>query len=156
MSISQEITSDENVLSGYNIRKRFEELTANIENSFTSDWYFDLVEAYGNNPEKTKKIVNRLINRGKVEDYEFEEWELIFETFGQFIADDEIDSKTFLNDDYTNSDWAEEEVKSLGYLPNDLNWIIQSNINFEAIAEDLLQNYSDIDFNGVTFHYQDY
>ncbi len=93
---------------------------------------------------------------GKVEDYEFEELELLLDTFGQMINDGEIKDKTFLNDDYTNGDWAEDEVKSLGFLPRDLDYLISSNINFDGIAEDLLQNYSDIQFNGVTFHYQEY
>jgi len=156
MSISQEITSDDNVISGYDIQKRVEELAANIENSFTKSWYFDFMEAWHASPEKTKSIVNRLIKRGKVEDYEFEELELLLDTFGQMIYDNEIKDKTFLNDCYTDSEWAENEVKSLGYLPNDLDWIVRSNINFDGIAEGLLQNYTDIYFNGVTFHYQEY
>ena len=156
MSISQEITSDDNVISGYDIQKRVEELVANIENSFTKSWYFDFMEAWHSSPEKTKNIVNRLVARGKVEDYEFEELELLLETFGQMIYDNEIKDKQFLNDCYTDGDWAEDEVKSLGYLPRDLDYLISSNINFDGIAEDLLQNYSDIQFNGITFHYQEF
>lgn len=49
-------------------------------------------------------------------------------------------------------DYAGELVHDLGDLPDNLPAYIEDNINWKGVAEDLLVDYSAIDFDGVTYY----
>lgn len=57
---------------------------------------------------------------------------------------------TLIRDSYFE-DFARQEVEDVGDLPKDLPWYIESNINWEGVAEDLQQDYSSVEFDGVTY-----
>ena len=50
--------------------------------------------------------------------------------------------------------YARDMVIDCGYLPENLPDFISSNINWEGVADDLLVDYSESDFDGVTYLYR--
>lgn len=57
---------------------------------------------------------------------------------------------TLIRDSYFQ-EYAEELVKDIGDLPKDLPWYIESNIDWKGVAEDIRQDYTSGDFDGVTY-----
>lgn len=55
-----------------------------------------------------------------------------------------------IRDDYFQV-YAEELVKDIGDLPEDLPWYIQSNIDWKGVADDIRQDYTRGEFDGVTY-----
>lgn len=55
---------------------------------------------------------------------------------------------TLINDDHFE-DFAEQECKELGYLNQDHPWWIE--INWEATAGNMKQNYTSVDFDGADY-----
>lgn len=60
------------------------------------------------------------------------------------------DGVTLIRDSYFE-EYAEELVKDIGDLPNDLPWYIESNINWKGVAEDVRMDYTSGEFGGVTY-----
>lgn len=57
---------------------------------------------------------------------------------------------TLIRDSYFR-EYAEELVKDIGDLPKDLPWYIESNIDWKGVADDVRQDYTSGDFDGVTY-----
>ena len=157
---TEEITNSADILDSRDIQERYDALTQTIEDAFVDAGRdsFDFLAAWDKDEKKTGAIVEYLIKRDLLDESEFDEWTLIRHTFidnmSEFYEWD--DGMTFLRDSYMNEDWAEKEMEDLGYLSRDIPSIIQSNINFAGILEDLQQDYSELDFDGVTYWYRDY
>lgn len=75
--------------------------------------------------------------------------------------------KEFANDGEGYGDWANGEtliresywvdyvkdlVTDIGDLPRELPYYIESNINWEGVADDLLVDYTTLDFDGETYY----
>lgn len=50
------------------------------------------------------------------------------------------------------TDYARELIEDCGNLPRDLPAYIENNINWDGVAEDLLADYTAVDFDGVTYY----
>lgn len=61
--------------------------------------------------------------------------------------------ETVIKENYF-SDYCKDFVQECGYIPNDLPSWIEDNINWEGVAEDLRQDYSEADFEGETFYFR--
>ena len=48
--------------------------------------------------------------------------------------------------------YCTELVSDIGYIPDDLPGLIESNINWEGIADDLKHDYAEIDFDGTAYY----
>ena len=151
---TEEITNSADILDSRDIQERYDALTQTIEDAFVDAGRdsFDFLAAWDKDEKKTGAIVEYLIKRDLLDESEFDEWTLIRHTFidnmSEFYEWD--DGMTFLRDSYMNEDWAEKEMEDLGYLSRDIHSIIQSNINFAGILEDLQQDYSELEFDGVS------
>lgn len=60
----------------------------------------------------------------------------------------------FVRDSYW-TDYCEELVKDIGDIPDNLPGYIENNIDWDGVAEDLQADYSDYDFDGVTYWCRD-
>jgi len=49
------------------------------------------------------------------------------------------------------SEYAKELVKDIGDLPKDLPWYIESNIDWDGVADDLMSDYTSIELGGQTY-----
>ena len=58
--------------------------------------------------------------------------------------------ETFLHEDYFE-EAMQEQVKDLGYLPDDLVWWIDSAIDWGKVADILRQDYTEFEFRGSTY-----
>ena len=59
---------------------------------------------------------------------------------------------TLINETYFE-DYAREEAKDLGAIKDDFGWPA-NHINWEAAAEELLIDYTSVEFDGVTYYYR--
>ena len=57
---------------------------------------------------------------------------------------------TLIKDEYFK-EYAEQLVKDIGDLPSDLPWYIESNIDWDGIADDIKADYTEIDLSGETY-----
>lgn len=51
-------------------------------------------------------------------------------------------------------DYCEELLKELGVLPSNLPWYISNHIDWEGVAGDIKQDYSEIEYQGQTYLYR--
>jgi hypothetical protein len=58
--------------------------------------------------------------------------------------------ETLIRDSYFE-ECAEELVKDIGDLPKDLPSYIENNIDWKGVAEDIQQDYTSVEFDGVTY-----
>lgn len=58
-----------------------------------------------------------------------------------------------IHEDYF-TDYAQQLVKDVGDIPNELPWYIQSNIDWEGVADEIKNDYSEIIFNNQIYYYR--
>lgn len=73
--------------------------------------------------------------------------------------EDEINNKKFefgttLIDKDDFEEYCEDLVSDIGDLPKDLPSYISNNIDWSGIADDLRQDYSEVEFRGTTYLYR--
>ena len=157
---TEEITNSADILDSRDIQERYDDLTQTIEDAFADAGRdsFDFLAAWDKNEKKTTRIVEMLVEREMLDESDFEEWTLIRHAFIDNLSDfyEWDDGMTFLRDSYMDEKWAEQEMEDLGFLSRDIPNLIRNNINFSGILEDLQQDYNELDFDGVTYWYQNY
>lgn len=62
---------------------------------------------------------------------------------------EELDGPTMIREPHWEN-YVEEYLKELGYLPRDLAWFIE--IDWSATAENVRQDYTDVELDGVTYY----
>lgn len=156
---SKEITNNADVLDSHNIQKRYDYLTQEIEDAFYDSGResFDFLAAWEKCEDKAERIINILESRGVLDYSLFDEWKLIRKTFIDNMSDFYMwnDGMPFFRDSYMDADWAEEEMKDLGFIPQDLSPLIRDNIDFDGVLEDLQNGYNYVDFDGIKYWYQE-
>ena len=60
---------------------------------------------------------------------------------------------TLIDEDYFE-EYCEDLVSDIGDLPKDLPSYISNNIDWSGIADDLRQDYSEVEFRGTTYLYR--
>lgn len=60
---------------------------------------------------------------------------------------------TLINESYF-TEYSEELVKDCGDLPRDLPFYIESNIDWDGVAQDLKVDYSEVTYNEETYYYR--
>lgn len=139
---TEEISNSEDVIDSRTIIERIEYLQG-LREDFQSD--NDLSEYEG---------------EGMNEEEKWSEWEESDEGI-ELAALEELTNDasnasdwqygvTLIRDSYFQ-EYAEELVKDIGDLPDNLPAYIENNINWEGVAEDIQQDYFSVDFDGVTY-----
>lgn len=84
-------------------------------------------------------------------DFDEEEYWLVCEQEGDILdCDDFAERNPQVVDDLEQ--WAEELMEDIGYLPTDLPWLVRNHIDFDGIAEELLNSdYSSIEKEDGSF-----
>lgn len=59
--------------------------------------------------------------------------------------------EALIRDSYMDEDWARQEMEDLGYISKDLPSLIADNINWRGVLEDLQQDYTEVEWDGVTY-----
>ena len=67
---------------------------------------------------------------------------------------EEFECGCTLVDEYNFEEYAEEELEQCGYFDKDFPQWIKNNINWEGIASDMKQDYSEVDYQGTTYLYR--
>jgi len=159
------IDNSDDILDSRNILSRYEHVTDEINSIFDGAGreLFDLeLLAKCDNGAKLRRVVARMVERlqksgdSQADDLEeyFEEWILLKDTFIDNLSYSNMrEGIIFLRDSYMDERWAEQEARDLGYLSDDLPYLIESNIDFKGILEDLQNGYTSLDFDGVTYWY---
>lgn len=157
---TSEIDNNTDILDSREIQERLDYLTDEIQSALESSGrdetdFSTLAEDH--TPEDLERIIDRLINRELLESSVWDEWSIIRETFdGVKDCSEWKFGMTFLRESYVDEDWAENECKGMGLIPNDLPFFIESNIDWDGVKDDLLQDYTSLDFDGVKYYYREY
>lgn len=69
-------------------------------------------------------------------------------------AGDNFDDGVYLIDEDDFQEYCEELVSDIGDLPKDLPSYISNNIDWSGVADDLRQDYSEVEFRGTTYLYR--
>ena len=70
------------------------------------------------------------------------------------INNGEFEFGTTLIDEDDFEEYCEDLVSDIGDLPKDLPSYISNNIDWSGIADDLRQDYSEVEFRGTTYLYR--
>jgi hypothetical protein len=144
---------DDKNLSGSEIYERFTDLGDTINEAFESEEK-DL-NVYGidlSNVNKIKKECENLVEKHLLDESEVDEF---FEIWEIFVDDvDNYKDKEFLNENNVGESWAMEEC-GIAELNKQLSTTILSNIDWDGVANDLLTDYTSLEFNGSTYYYID-
>jgi len=57
---------------------------------------------------------------------------------------------TLIHEDYF-VEYCEELCKDIGDIPSNLPWYINNHIDWEGVAEEIKMDYTELDFDGVTY-----
>jgi hypothetical protein len=60
---------------------------------------------------------------------------------------------TLINESYF-TEYSKELLNDCGDLPKDLPWYIESNIDWDGVAQDLKVDYSEVTYNEETYYYR--
>jgi len=103
--------------------------------------------------ERIKELYEGL-ELNELEGYEKDEYEALTELKKQCgYSNDWIYGLALIHEDYF-TEYCEDLCKSCGYLSDDIPFFISNNINWEGIADDLLIDYSEADFDGQTYYFR--
>ena len=59
--------------------------------------------------------------------------------------------ETFYEKEYFRENYAEEFCKDVGYIPQETPSWITDHIDWEAVADELLEDYNEFEFRGKTY-----
>lgn len=119
----KEITNYEDVIDSRDIIARIEELEARIEE-----------EEAGQDLEDEKEELKALKDLEKAANG----------------SPDWIYGETLINEDYF-IEYCEELCKDVGYIPEGLPGFIENHIDWEGVAQEIKQDYIEVDFDGVSY-----
>jgi hypothetical protein len=88
-------------------------------------------------------------------DEEYPDWEELV-ALRNFVeqascVDDWEYGVSIIHEDYF-TEYCKEMLADIGEIPKDLPWYIESNLNWDGVADDLKADYIEVDFNGVTYY----
>jgi len=67
------------------------------------------------------------------------------------VCNGEFDSGTTLIKEYDFEEYCEEFVRDCGYLSRDTPALIENNIDWSGIADDMRIDYSEVEYQGTTY-----
>jgi antirestriction protein len=70
------------------------------------------------------------------------------------VDNGEFEFGTTLIEEDSFEDYCEEFVEDSGYINRDIPSLIRNNIDWKGIAEDMKQDYSEVEFRGDTYLYR--
>ena len=128
---------------------------------FLKDEIFkDFLEAFEHYAEMTESFEDILFEEEEIqewrEDWEHElsEIEDINQLEDEVVSDDNFDDGvTFIEEDEFE-DYCKEFTKDVGFIPDHTPALIENNIDWEGIADDMRQDYAEVEFEGRTYLYR--
>lgn len=101
----------------------------------------------------SRDIIERIAELEDTEDddekAELEALKALEEEASGYSSDWEYGSQ-LIRDSYF-AEYAEELCKDIGDLPKELPWYIANHIDWDGVAEEIKQDYTMVDFNGVEY-----
>lgn len=154
--MKHEFSNSDDIIDSRDIIKRIEELQDEMDNWQEDNELPDYLDT------DTEKGNNQAVEKGW-KDSDFEKWaewdesdegeELKILLSLQDDADGYSDwnhGATLIRDSYF-VEYAKELCKDIGYISSDMPSLIENNINWQGVAEDLQADYTEADFDGVKY-----
>lgn len=133
------------------LEEKREELKEQILDSF--------LETFEHYAEQTASFDDILFDEEEIESWKAD-WQEELEEIAEI---DQVEAKvesyggdgfefgTTLISDYDFEEYCEEFVRDCGYLSRDTPPLIGNNIDWSGIADDMRQDYSEVEYQGVTY-----
>lgn len=136
-----------NILDTRDLAEKRDELKQQILDSF--------LENFPHYEDMTDSFEDILLEEEEIQSWK-EDW---FKELEEIEQIDEVENEVgrefgygcSLIDESDFEEYCEELVKDIGDLPNDLPSYIENNIDWSGVADDLKQDYSELDYQGTTY-----
>ncbi len=130
------------------LAEKREELKEQILDSF--------LETFEQYAEQTETFEDILFDEEEIESWKADWQEELDEIVEIDRVEDEVcngefDNGTTLISEYDFQEYCEDFTRDCGYLPRDLPFYIENNIDWSGIADDMRQNYSEVEYQGRTY-----
>ena len=140
-----------NILDTRDLIEERNELKQQILDSF--------LETFEHYAEQTTTFEDILFEEEEIQSWR-EDWEDELNEIQEINdLEDEVGNEDFefgvtLIDEDDFEEYCEEELESCGYFPYDLPSWIKNHIDWNGIAEDMKQDYSEVEYLGTTYLYR--
>lgn len=133
------------------LAEKREELKQEILDSF--------LETFEHYAEQTEEFDDILFDEEEIESWK-EDWQEELDEIEEIDrVEDEVEDYggdgfefgTTLISDYDFQEYCEEFLKDCGYISDNLPPLIENNIDWSGIADDMRQDYSEVDYQGITY-----
>ena len=143
--MTQEIENSQDVIDSRDVIQRIEELQA--EKLDLEETLDDAVKSFAEVEEK-EEAAEALTEW--LEDYgdELKTLEDLADEAGS--SPDWPHGEALIRESYF-TEYCEELCKDIGDIPNELPWYIANHIDWEGVAREIQQDYTQVDFDGVTY-----
>jgi hypothetical protein len=114
------------------------------------------LETFEHYAERTETFDDILFDEGEIESWR-EDWREKLDEIEEIdrvedeVCNGEFDSGTTLIKEYDFEEYCEEFVRDCGYLSRDTPALIENNIDWSGIADDMRIDYSELEYQGTTY-----
>jgi len=140
--MANEIYNTQDVIDSRDVIERIEELEAEKQELLD-----DIEEA---DEEDAPEIKEELITWTDQYGEELEALKKLAKD-GEDYATDWIYGVGLIHEDYF-TEYCEELCKDIGDIPKELPWYIANHIDWDGVADEIKQDYTEIDFDGETYY----
>ena len=114
------------------------------------------LETFEHYAEQTEEFEDILFDEEEIQSWK-EDWQEELDEIAEIdrvedeVCNGEFDSGTTLISEYDFQEYCEDFVRDCGDLPRNLPFYIENNIDWSGIADDMRQNYSEVEYQGITY-----
>jgi len=114
------------------------------------------LETFEHYAEQTETFEDILFDEEEIQDWK-SDWETELEEIEEIdrvedeVCNGEFDFGTTLIKEYDFEEYCEEFVRDCGYLSRDTPALIENNIDWSGIADDMRIDYSEVEYQGTTY-----
>lgn len=117
------------------------------------------LETFEHYAEQTETFEDILFDEEEIESWKAD-WQEELEEIAEIdrvedeVCNGEFDFGTTLIKEYDFEEYCEDFVKDCGYLSRDTPALIENNIDWSGIADDMRIDYSEVEYQGTTYLYR--
>lgn len=117
------------------------------------------LETFEHYAERTETFEDILFDEEEIESWKAD-WQEELEEIAEIdrvedeVCNGEFDFGTTLIKEYDFEEYCEDFVKDCGYLSKDTPALIENNIDWSGIADDMRIDYSEVEYQGTTYLYR--
>lgn len=139
-----------NIIDTRDLIEKRDELKEEILNDWNEKFEDNQIDDFDEIPLNSEDEAEKdFINYWRAEIEEIEEIDNLEDEIGS-----EFDFGVFLIDEDDFEEYCEDLVSDIGDLPRDIPSYLYNNIDWSGVADDIKQDYSEVEYQGITYLYR--